>query len=43
LSLTFKNIGADDVHFTADELKQFNIELEALQIEGARLPQFVEA
>jgi hypothetical protein len=34
-----ENIGADDVRFTADELTQFNSELEGLHIEGARLPQ----
>jgi aryl-alcohol dehydrogenase-like predicted oxidoreductase len=38
-----ENIGADDVRFTDDELKQFNTEAAVIRIEGARLPPFVEA
>lgn len=37
------NIGADDVKFTTDELKQFNIELAKIEIKGERLPSFVNA
>lgn len=36
-----ENIGADDVKFTADELKQFNSELAKIEIKGERLPKFV--
>ncbi|SEO13319.1 aldo/keto reductase [Mucilaginibacter sp. OK283] len=36
-----ENIGANDVKFTADELKQFNQEASAIAIKGLRLPQFV--
>ncbi len=36
-----ENIGADDVRFTADELKQFNAELAKIEIKGERLPQGV--
>ncbi len=35
------NNGAVNVKFTADELKQFNQELEAISIKGLRLPEFV--
>ena len=35
------NIGADNVRFSADELKQFNIELAKIEIKGERLPKFV--
>lgn len=38
-----ENIGADNVHFTADELKNFNTELAAIEIKGERLPPFVQA
>jgi aryl-alcohol dehydrogenase-like predicted oxidoreductase len=37
------NIGADNVRFTTDELKQFNTELSTIEIQGERLPQFVLA
>lgn len=36
-----ENSGADHVKFTADELKQFNTELSAIEIKGERLPKFV--
>lgn len=36
-----ENIASDEVRFSADELKQFNIELAAIQIRGERLPQMV--
>ena len=36
-----ENSGADKVKFTADELKQFNTELSAIEIKGERLPKFV--
>ncbi|NEU08462.1 aldo/keto reductase [Flavihumibacter sp. R14] len=36
-----ENIGADEVKFTADELKQFNQELSGISIKGLRLPQTV--
>jgi aryl-alcohol dehydrogenase-like predicted oxidoreductase len=36
-----ENIGADEVRFTADELKQFNTELAAIEIKGERLPKVV--
>jgi aryl-alcohol dehydrogenase-like predicted oxidoreductase len=36
-----ENIGANDVKFTADELKQFNQEVSAISIKGVRLPQAV--
>jgi aryl-alcohol dehydrogenase-like predicted oxidoreductase len=36
-----ENNGADDVRFTADELKQFNTELSKIEIKGERLPQSV--
>lgn len=36
-----ENNGADAVRFTADELKQFNAELAAIQIKGERLPKMV--
>lgn len=38
-----ENNGADGVRFTADELNRFNTEVAAIQIQGARLPPFVEA
>ena len=37
-----ENIGADDVKFTADEIRQFNTELATIEIKGARLPQAVQ-
>lgn len=36
-----ENIDADDVRFTADELKQFNTELSKIDIKGERLPKMV--
>ncbi|MES2853793.1 MAG: aldo/keto reductase [Bacteroidota bacterium] len=38
-----ENIGADDVKFTTDELKEFNKQLDAIPILGERLPAFVQA
>jgi hypothetical protein len=38
-----ENIGAPDVKFTTDELKAFNKQLNAIQIQGERLPAFVQA
>ena len=38
-----ENVGAMDVKFTADELKQFNQELSTISIKGLRLPQAVLA
>ena len=35
------NLGADGVRFTSDELERFTRELDAITIEGARLPQAV--
>jgi len=35
------NIGANDIKFSADELHQFNQEIAAITIKGARLPQAV--
>lgn len=36
-----ENIGADDIRFTANELRQFNDELEMIQIKGERLPKAI--
>ena len=36
-----ENIGADDIRFTADELKQFDSELSKIEIKGERLPKMV--
>jgi len=36
-----ENIGADDVRFNTDELKQFNTELSKIEIKGERLPKMV--
>jgi len=38
-----ENIGAQDVKFTATEFKEFNNQLNAIQILGERLPAFVQA
>ena len=38
-----ENVGATDVKFTADELKQFEQELSTISIKGLRLPQAVLA
>ncbi len=38
-----ENIGAAEVRFTADELKQFNAELAKVDVKGERLPSFVLA
>ncbi|MBL7738748.1 MAG: aldo/keto reductase [Chitinophagaceae bacterium] len=35
------NAGADNVHFTAGELNEFNTELAKIEIKGERLPKFV--
>jgi len=36
-----ENIGADGVKFSVEEWQQFNKELDAIQIIGERLPEFV--
>jgi aryl-alcohol dehydrogenase-like predicted oxidoreductase len=36
-----ENIGADDIRFTADELRQFKTELAKIEIKGERLPKMV--
>jgi len=38
-----ENIGADNIRFTAEELRQFNTELAAISIAGDRLPPFVQS
>lgn len=38
-----ENIGAADVRFTADELKQFDTQLARIEVKGERLPQMVLA
>jgi aryl-alcohol dehydrogenase-like predicted oxidoreductase len=38
-----ENIGADEIKFTTAELKEFNNQLDAIQIQGERLPAFVQA
>jgi aryl-alcohol dehydrogenase-like predicted oxidoreductase len=38
-----ENIGAEDVKFTTAELKEFNKQLDTIQIQGERLPSFVQA
>jgi aryl-alcohol dehydrogenase-like predicted oxidoreductase len=43
MSHMIENTGAADVKFNADELSQFSKEVDAIKIEGARLPPFVEA
>ena len=43
MSHMLENTGAADVQFSASELSQFNKEVDAIKIEGARLPPFVEA
>lgn len=35
------NIGADDIRFTVDELKEFNNAVSNIEIKGERLPKFV--
>jgi aryl-alcohol dehydrogenase-like predicted oxidoreductase len=37
-----ENIGAADLRFTQDELKEFNKQLDVIQILGERLPAFVQ-
>jgi hypothetical protein len=36
-----ENIGADSVHFTADEVKELNAALARTPVHGARLPAMV--
>lgn len=36
-----ENIGSDHVHFTGEEMKQFNLELAGIEIKGERLPKVV--
>lgn len=38
-----ENIGASAIKFTTAELKEFNNQLDAIQIQGERLPAFVQA
>lgn len=38
-----ENIGAENVKFSTDELKEFKKQLDAIQIQGERLPAFVQA
>lgn len=38
-----ENVGAANVRFTPDELKQFNGELTKIEVKGDRLPAFVQA
>lgn len=38
-----ENIGADKIKFTTAELKEFNNQVDAIQIQGERLPAFVQA
>ena len=38
-----ENIGAEEVKFTATEFKEFNNQLNAIQIQGERLPAFIQA
>ncbi|MFV5693670.1 aldo/keto reductase [Flavobacterium sp. LT1R49] len=38
-----ENIGAENIKFTTAELKEFNKQLDAIQILGERLPAFVQA
>jgi aryl-alcohol dehydrogenase-like predicted oxidoreductase len=38
-----ENIGADEIKFTTAELKEFNNQVDAIQIQGERLPAFVQA
>lgn len=42
MSNMMENSGTDSVKFTSDELKQFNAELEKIEIKGARLPESVQ-
>jgi hypothetical protein len=37
----WRTLGAADVQFTVDELKQFNTELSLIEIKGERLPKMV--
>ena len=43
MSHLLENIGAEEVKFTAAELKEFNSQLNGIQIQGERLPSFVQA
>ena len=43
MSHLLENIGAEEVKFTAAELKEFNSQLNVIQIQGERLPSFVQA
>lgn len=43
MSHMLENTGAAEVKFSVNELSQFNKEVDAIKIEGARLPPFVEA
>jgi aryl-alcohol dehydrogenase-like predicted oxidoreductase len=43
MSHLLENIGAEEVKFTATELKEFSSQLNVIQIQGERLPSFVQA
>lgn len=43
MSHLLENIGAEEIKFTETELKEFNSQLNAIQIQGERLPSFVQA
>ncbi|KFC18224.1 aldo/keto reductase [Epilithonimonas lactis] len=42
MSNMLDNIGADKIKFTNTEFKEFNTQIDALKIEGERLPPFVQ-
>ena len=43
MAYMLENTAAGEIQFTADELKQLNADVDAIKIEGARLPPFVES
>ena len=43
MAYMLENTAAGEIQFTADELKQLNADVDAIKIEGARLPHFVES
>lgn len=43
MSHLLENIGAEEIKFTETELKEFNSQLNVIQIQGERLPSFVQA
>jgi aryl-alcohol dehydrogenase-like predicted oxidoreductase len=38
-----ENTAANEIQFSADEVKQLNADVESIKIEGTRLPSFVES